>query len=307
VRATARAVAEKVGDRARLGVFDGCSGIGAYLMGNYGEARELLTRALDEMAADPVEMRWQIDVGTFFLVASLFALGELRAMTELHQRVLADAEERGDLYVQRGMRGWRANVSWLVRGRAAEARAQATRARSPRRAGERFHLHHFYDLVCDTMLDPYEGKGDDAYLRIEGVADDVANARLLRIQSVAVDFDWLRGTAALAAGELAAAAAAERALVKRETPVAAVLAAQIRAGLALAAGETEATETALRETIGAAAAAGLGVHLAVARWRLGRLRRGGSVELDDAQRWMEREGVADPEALVQMMSPLPRG
>jgi len=53
-------------------------------------------------------------------------------------------------------------------------------------------------------------------------------------------------------------------------------------------------------------AAGCGVHLAVARWRLGTLR-GGGPELDDARRWMAREGVADPEALVRMMSPLPRG
>jgi len=128
----------------------------------------------------------------------------------------------------------------------------------------------------------------------------------LRIQSIAVDFHWMRGASALAAGELHEAQRAERALVKCDTPNGAMCAAQIRAGRAIAAGDKDDAEAALRETIGAAAAAGLGVHLAVARWRLGTMRRG-SAELDDARRWMEREGVADPEALVRMMSPLPQG
>jgi tRNA A-37 threonylcarbamoyl transferase component Bud32 len=306
VVATTRTIAERVGDRARMGLFDGCSGIGAYLMGHYAEGRERLTRALDAMATDPAEMRWQIDVATFFLVTVLWNLGELRAMNELHDRVLDDAEERGDAYVQRAMRGWRGNASWLARGRVAEARANADRARSPRGPRDRFHLHHYYDLVCDTLLDLYEGKGDDAYLRIESVADDVAGFHLLRIQSIAIDFHGLRGAAAIAAGELVEAQRAEKALAKLDTPVSVAIAAQVRAGRLLAMGDKDGAETALRETIGAAAAAGLGVHLAVARWRLGTLR-GGSAELDDARRWMEREGVADPEAFVRMMSPLPRG
>jgi eukaryotic-like serine/threonine-protein kinase len=304
VVATTRAIAEKVGDRARLGVYDGCAGIGAYLMGHYAEARDRLTRSLEGMATDPVEMRWQLDVANYFLVTCLWALGDLRLMNELHDRVLADAEERGDAYVQRVMRGWRSNVSWLVRGRVAEARRHADWARSPWKEGERFHLHHHYDLVCDTLLDLYEGKGGDAYLRLEGLADTIASSHLLRIQSVAIDYQWLCGAAAVAACQPEAALRAERALAKIDTPVSTVLASQIRAGRMLAADDKEAAETALRETIGAAAAAGLGVHLAVARWRLGTLRGGGSAELDDARRWMEQEEVADPEALVRMMSPL---
>ena len=255
ILAETRAIVERVGDRARVGLYEGCAGIGAYLMGQFAEARDRLTRALEATADDPVEMRWQMDVAAFFLVSSLWWLGELRELNEVHDRVLADAEERGDQYVQRAMRGWRSNVSWLVRGRLAEARAQAERARTSRPAGARFHLHHYYDLVCDTMIDLYDGRGADAWLRLEGAADDVARSHLLRIQATRIEYHWLRGAAALGAGDAAAAWDAERALVKCDTPTAKLLAAQVRAGCALAAGDAEGAERALREAIGAAAAA----------------------------------------------------
>ncbi len=239
--ARGRALARRLGQPDLEGIIEAAGGLASYLAGRFREAADRLHAGELTLRDHAAEARWQLDLAQIFRVANLWHLGELRELARVQPRYLREAEDTGNAYLQRGMRGWRSNVAWLVRGDPAEARAQAARARPGRGKGEPFHLQHYYDVVANTQIDLYERDGDAALARIDACWAELDGSRLRRIQMVDIEANWLRGAAAVAAARhdrarLDLATRCALALERHDAPSARVLAAQLRGAIAARAG-----------------------------------------------------------------------
>jgi eukaryotic-like serine/threonine-protein kinase len=308
--ARARSLAERHGHPEVSGFIEASAGVASYLTARFREAHDRIISGELRMKQNPSEMRWQLDLCGIFRVATLWCLGDLQELLRVHPEYLRDAEERGNVYAQRGLRGWRSNVVWLIRGDPAEARVQAVRSQAPRGKGAPFHLHHYYDAVAQTLIDLYQRQGDDAFARLEGIWKEIDRSRLMRVQIVDAECHWLRGTAAVAAarhdrGRLAIAEACADHLDALASPYARVVAAQLRGAAAARRGAREPAIEALRAAIASAEVADMAVHRAVAQLRLGALAGGpdGRAMVAAAEAWLAGQGVADPVAFANMISP----
>jgi hypothetical protein len=308
--ARARAVAARIGAPEVRGFVESAGGLASYLSGRFREAADRLDAGAAAMRQNPSEMRWQLDLCEIYGVATLWCLGELREMLRVQPDYLRAAEERGNVYAQRGLRGWRSNVVWLIGDDPAEARAQAHQAAPGRGRGEPFHLHHYYDMLCHAMIDLYEQKVGDAFARMEAAWPEVERAQLMRIQSVEAECLWLRGTAAVAAarhdrGRLPAALACAEQLDRIGSPYTRVLAAQLRGAWALRRDARGAAIEALRAAIASAEVAEMAAHHAAARLRLGSVLGGaeGRSLTESAETWLRDQGVVDPRRFCNMLSP----
>jgi eukaryotic-like serine/threonine-protein kinase len=310
ILARARRGAEKLGAGDVRGYVEAAGGLGSYLAGRFREGNDRMIAGELLMRENPTEVRWQLDVCEIFRIAVLWNLGELREMLRLQPTYLRSAEERGSVYSQRGLRGWRSNAAWLIRDEPVEARLQAVKASLGRGQGEPFHLHHYYDLLAHTQIDLYERKPEDAFARVDAGWRELVDSHLLRVQLLDIEAHWLRGATAVAAarvdrGRLAIAEKAVRRLEGITSPQARVMAAQLRGGLCIRVGAHTAAVEALREAIASAELAEMAAHHAVARLRLGLLLGGaeGRTLVEHAQLWMRDQGVVAPDAFAGLLSP----
>ncbi|HUQ02689.1 MAG TPA: protein kinase [Kofleriaceae bacterium] len=298
----AYALATELGQSDLRGFVLACGGVAAYLRGEFPLARSRLSEGEHLLRESGPDMRWQLDTTEVFQISSLWCLGKLRELTRLHPVYLRAAEEAGNVHLERGLRGWRANVAWLIKDDPATARHQAQLAAPPGADGQ-FHLHHYYDVYANTMIDLYEGRGAVAAERIERAWKGLASSHLLRIQLVDVEVHYLRAVAA-AMTRRDGTACVEH-LDKVGTPVARTLAAQARGALARARGDRNGGLSALRIAGELAEQSGMSLHRAVAEMRLGEVEGGpaGEKRAATAVAALRAEGVADVERFASMLSP----
>jgi len=308
--AYARQLAHQLDVPEVRGFVEANGGLASYLSGRFREAHDRIRDGELLMRRNPLEMQWVLDLSEIYRIATLWSLGELREILRLHSEYLRAAEERGDAYSQRGLRGWRSNLVWLIRDDPAEARAQARRADTGRGLGEHFHLHHYYDVLAHTMIDLYESDGAAAFQRMATTWKEIDGSHLLRIQAVRAECLWLRGTAAVASARgavdrLAIADACAKRLANIDSPYASVIGAQLHAAIHLRRGRKEAAIDALRGTIVAAERSEMAAHGAVARLRLGLVLgdAAGQEMIATAEAWMRDQGVVSPRAFAAMLSP----
>jgi hypothetical protein len=310
ILARARGLAARLDQVDARGFVEASGGLASYLTGRYREAHDRIRAGELLIRENPHEMRWQLDLCEIFRTATLWCLGELRELLKAQPEYLRSAEERGNVYAQQGLRGWRSNVVWLIKNDPAEARVQAQRASPGRGPQEPFHLHHYYDVLAHTMIDLYEHKGDEAMVRVESAANDVEKAHLFRVQTVDIEFHWLRGTAAVAAArhdrsKLHVADRCVRRLEGIAAPYARVAAAQLLGAASARRGAKDRAIEALRACIASAEVAEMMAHHAVARMRLAQLVGGpdGRAAGEAAEKWLLDQGVVDPAAFANMLSP----
>ncbi len=288
-----------------------CGGVAAYLRGEFTLACSRLAEGEALLRDSGPDMRWQLDTAEVFQLTALWCLGRLRELARLHPVYLRAAEDAGNVHLERGLRGWRANVVWLVKDDPATARRQA-QAAAPTAEDGVFHLHHYYDVYANVLIDLYLGRAS-ASERVERAWKAFVGSRLLRIQLVDMETHFLRGTAAIVA---ARARAGDGALLDRAsqcadhldqigTPVARTLAAQVRGALAPLRGDREGARAALRVAAELAQASGMSVHRAVAELRLGELEGGpdGEARAAAATAALRAEGIVSVERFAAMLSP----
>jgi hypothetical protein len=206
------------------------------------------------------------------------------------------------VHLLRGLRGWRSNAAWLIRGDVAGAREAAALAASSRAAGEPFHLHHWYDLLAHVALDLYERRHDQVWARIDGAWRELERSHLQRIEAVDAESHALRGAAALLGGRTSLAARCAARLDKIGSPLSRVLLGQLRGAMAASAGDREAARHHLGAAIAAAEAAGTMAHRAAAALRLARVE-GDAAGIEEALAWFRGQGVVDPWSFAAILSP----
>jgi len=315
VSARLDAVTERVGNPGLTGFASFFKGVSAFILGQWRDARYLLERGTKAMRDHSVGLRWEINVAELYYAATLFYLGETREMSRLVPLLVRDAIERGDVYAQHGQRAWRSNVAWLVLGRPDEARAHAAAVAAERKTAEGFHLQHYFELLAQTQIDLYVGDDDAAWRRMEAVWKQLRSSYLLGIKSIGIEAWFLRARVLLSRAFRADAAERKRLarearrvarqLDREDAAWASAFATQVRALVALLAGDRAAAAVGLERAERAFAACDMSLMASVVLRRRGELDGGaiGAALVQASVDAQAGQAIADPAAMSRMLCP----
>jgi hypothetical protein len=308
------ALGRRLGDAGIEGHGLAAAALSAYLSGFWRESLERARAAEKALRDHGRSARWLLNLTEYFMGTMNWCLGDVNEMVRLVAVYLRDAEERGDLYAQRALRGWRTNVAWLAVDRPDEARAQVESvAAPPLLRGETAQLAHYYELISQAQIDLYQGHGEAALARVEAMWPALHAAMLLRIQSIQIEAYFLRARAALAVAQGAAPDARVR-LVRLARGCAKsmdgagaawgrALATLVRAGAARVVDDADGEVALLRAACVGLDATEMTLFAAAARHRLGRRLAGdeGATLAREAEARMKTQGVVNRAPLGRML------
>lgn len=195
VGARLKQVAMRIGLPHVIGFADTAIGIAHHMGGRWREAREHLESGLASLRDHGAGVRWEIDTGDTYWLATLFYLGDWRELARLTQLLLRDAIDRGDQVAQQSLRTGRSNAAWLMIGKPDEARAQLAIS-MPEMEG--FHLQHLSAAVAAASIDLYVGDAAGARKRLDDAWPSVDRLGVLRLQQPRVELLYLRARILLA-------------------------------------------------------------------------------------------------------------
>src|ERR1043165_3762502 len=196
VAARLKSVALRIAYPHIIGLADAAMGIAAHMNGRWADARGHLEAGLATLRDHGAGVRWEIDLGDTFWLATLFYLGEWREMTRLTQVLLREASDRGDVVAQLGLRTGRCNFAWLLANRPDEAQTQL--AAAGQTLGEGFHLPHVQAIVAQINLDLYVGAGAQASRRLTEAWPSFEQIGVTRLQQPRIELNLLRARVLLA-------------------------------------------------------------------------------------------------------------
>lgn len=309
VAARLKAVAVRVAYPHIIGLADAAMGIAAHMSGRWVDARQYLEAGLATLRDHGAGVRWEIDVGETFWLATLFYLGEWREMVRLTHVLLREASDRGDVVAQQGLRTGRCNLTWLLLNRPDEAQAQlATAAQT---LGDGFHLPHVQAVVAQVNIELYTGNGAPALRRLLEAWPGIERIGVLRLQQPRVELAALRARCLLAdrgvADRLRQARQLADELVKEGAMYAAGLGHLIRAAVHAWAGDGDEALAELALADDDLTGSGMRGLLQIGRLRRARLEGGaGGVARGEAALDALRDlGAVEPERLADHLLPWP--
>ncbi len=308
--ATAKRLAERSGDEEGLGLYEIAYGICEYLRGRWTSSVELLDRAYSRLVG---LRRWQANASVYRVYA-LTARGDLPEVRSQTERLLADAEQRGDLYTAVNLRGSHPMAAWMAADDVEGARRHL-RESIANWSHTRFFVQHWQCMLWETEAHLYSGEGAHAWQRLARDERPLRGSLLLRVQLIRSLTLFVRGRSAVASLEgigepergerLAAAHGAQDRLQRERMPWTDALAAMLAASVAGSSGDAAAAESALRRAIALADAVEMALHAAAARRCLGSLLGGeaGNALVKEAEETMKTRGVRVPARYAQMLVP----
>jgi hypothetical protein len=312
--ARAREVAEKNGDPYHIGLVEASSGLGHFLFGRWRLAHDHLEAGLRLMRDHGVDARWEIDISEMFYLSSLYYLGEVRDLVKWTPILLREAEDRGDVYAQHGIRAWRSNFAWLAMGKPEDARAHVLGVANERGEVGDFHLHDYYQLISAGAIDLYVGDGEGALHRVESAWPQLEASQLLRVQTVHIEALFLLGRAAVACAHATRKNRAARIAIARRcagelraAPVAwsQALGILLEASTAHADGDLEAAVRGYTDAEVRFRAADMRLFERAVRLARGEVvgGAGGTALREDANEWMTEQGIVDTVAMSKVIAP----
>jgi hypothetical protein len=285
-------------------------GVGLFLRGRWKPALDMLDGAMANVPNN--RAGWQSNANLFGAYCLVF-LGEYRELKRRRTRLLADAEQRGDLYVSVQLRASHPLVLCLVADDPETARRDAHEAMA-QWSQAKFLVQHWQAMLCEADIELYVGDGARAQARVERDASALKWSLLGECQFIRGLTEFARGRAAVASLDAVpslrrARLAEARHMAKRldrermewTTPLARI----VSAGIANATGDRRAAIAALRAAAETADGQGMTMHAAAARYQLGSFlgdREGGEL-VQRAEAAMRLEEVRAPACLAAMFVP----
>jgi len=294
-----------------LGTLAATTGLVEYVLGNYEVARGHLERANAYFLAC-IGVAWEISVIRLFSLICLYYEGRLDELARRLPPILAEAEDRGDLFTATSIRVATQHVVLIAAGRGDEARVNADDAMA-RWSQTGFQMQHRYALLTHVEIDLSQGRHREAYARLERAWRTIESSMLLRIRQQRIDTLSARGRAAVAAAQhggdrkalLAAAAHHAGRIIREDMPWAVAQGRLITAAVAAGSDRPEDAVSELRRASAGFTSAGMALHAAAARRRLGALLGGdeGGQLVRGAERWMTAAGVTNVHGMMEMLAP----
>ena len=204
IAARLKSVALRIAYPHIIGLADTAMGIAAHMSGRWADARGHLEAGLATLRDHGAGVRWEIDVGETFWLATLFYLGEWRELGRLTQLLLREASDRGDIVAQQRLRTGRCSLAWLLLNRPDHAQAQLSLG--VQTLGNGFHLPHAQATIAQINIELYTGQHAAAARRLTEAWPNIEQLGLLRLQQPRIELTLLRARVLLA--ELAVGGAA---------------------------------------------------------------------------------------------------
>ncbi len=306
----ARTLSENGKDPAGFALYQITYGVCQYLRGDWRSA----IRRLDQVSASLAAVRrWNANAAVFSVYALVY-LGDLREAKARTLRLLADAEQRGDLYTSVNLRASHPMAAWLGSDDIAGARRHLDEAMQvwPKTG---FLVQHWQSMLWETEVELYAGDGAAAWDRLERDSRALVRSHMFRVQLIEILTHFVRGRSAVASagglgeadrGKRLADARREQTILENEgMPWAAPLAAMLAASIAAESGDDAGAQAALSRAIHTAETVEMALHAAAARRKLGTLLGGepGDAMAAQADEAMKTLGVRVPERYAQMLLP----
>lgn len=236
-------------------------------------------------------------------------LGALQRCRALSSEAIRSGQQRGDRYLEGTARLLRVPSMLAIDDLHTARRGDGAALWTPPETG--YHTQHYYAYNADVEVALYEGRAVDRLDELSRAFDALEASMLFRVQLVRVVALGLHGRTCLAAasasGELehlrGKVARVARRLSRERFACADVLAHLLQAGLAPR-GSDEAVAH-LRRAVEDGERAGMRLHTAAARDRLGRLLGGveGPALREQAARFAANEGIVHPERMFEATAP----
>jgi eukaryotic-like serine/threonine-protein kinase len=306
----ARRLAADGGNAESQAFVDGTRGMALFLRGRWREAQEALDASNARLPAN--RNQWNANA-VLFGIRSLYFAGEIRELARRQARVVGVALDRGDLYTAVNLAATTTMTVHLAADDPEGARREA-HAGMAQWSQTGFLVQHFQAMAFEPDVDLYLGDGAAAYRRLMRDYPALKRSLLLRVQFVRGIFHYTRGRCAVAAAgaepgqrdaRIAEARRAARQLDREHMPWTTALAAIVRAAAENAASRREPAIAALRDAIAASEAAGMAMHAAAARCRLGELLGGeeGNALARSAAHAIAAEGIRNVPRWVAIYLP----
>ncbi len=309
VGARLKAIAAKLATPHVIGFADAAVGIAAHMGGRWREALVQLESGLAALRDHGAGVRWEINTGDTYWLATLFYLGEWRELARLTQLLLRDAIDRGDEVAQQTLRTGRSNAAWLMLDKPDEARAQL--AIPMPTIGAVFHLPHVSATIAAINIDLYADDLDRARDRLAEVWPHVERLGLLRLQQPRIELAYLRARILLADprrdGFLREARTLGDEMIKEGAGWATGLGHLVRASCHAWAGNIDTSLNELDSAEAALAAADMQGHVQVVRICRGRLEGGPgpTARAEAAKDFLKDIGGVAPDRVAAFLMPWP--
>ena len=311
VAARLHSLAARMEHPPMIGLAETALGIAAYMSGQWGDARSHLESGLAILRDHGAGVRWEIDVGETYWLASLYYLGEWRELMRQSEPILRDALERGDVVSQIGVRTGRASLGWLIAHRPDEARIQLAAAEASLAPG--FHLPHVLAIQAATNIDLYVGDVVAAATRLEHAWPQLDQIGVLRMQHLRIELTSLRARTILSdprrplEDRVRMVRPIAEELIKEGAPWAIALGQLLRAATQYARHDIDGAIVSLLAAENQLAATGMIGWLHAARMRRGRVEGGpGGIARAEAARDLLNElGAQNPDRIAALLVPWP--
>ena len=291
----------------------GTRGLMLHCLGDWREGSRFYHQAALAAHGTRSGARWVELSAAMFGLLGLAHLGDFAELTRKGPLILADALEKGDVYSETSVRVTIAYLVSLGAGDSVGARAHL-RIAAQRWVQKGFHIQHYHRLHAETKVDLYEGDAANAYRRIVELRTQAKRVYMDRVELLNILGGHLHGLAALALARIAPER--KRRLVKEahrwgrtivgyDAPWAEGIGLILSAGAAAQCGHSvEAIELAGR-AVDALESNDMPYYAAGARWRRGQALGGtdGDRDVAQAREWFTRQGVKDPERLLEIVAP----
>ena len=287
-------------------------GVAAFLQGRFKDSVTFCDQAEGIFREHCTGVTWELDTAQVYSLWSRTYLGELAELRRRWEILLTAAGERGDLFAIANLSTHIMAVMRLVNDEPDLADAELTRVmgRWPQR-GYSVQQHHA--LLVRTLIELYRGEAEKAWRLIADYDTTYRASFLVRSQHVRIDLLQLRARSALAASvacggrsDLLRAAAHDACRLERERmPWSLALAWLVRAGISAARGDLAGCVPLLEGAVKRFAAADMELFAVAARRKLGQLLTGGrgAQLIAEADLWLARQGVRDPDRFCGMTVP----
>jgi serine/threonine protein kinase len=310
--------ARGIGERGRsmqvAALVDMATGYAELVLGRFQEGLAFNDRSAETLREHCPGAYWDLRAAQIGAIWSIGWMGDLNELAARVEQGVREAEHRGDIYLATTLRTGPTSLTWLRRGDAAGTRALVLEAtRQWTQSG--YHSQHYWSLFALARIDLYEGDGRAAHARVSREWARIERAMIPRIRLMGTQALHLRASAAL--GAAAAEQGSERArliraaerdarrLTRMDWTIAAPFAHLVHAGVSALRGDADRAATELGEAARGFGQSRMGLHLAAARWHLGKLIAGdaGTRLVVQAERWMASQRIVSPARMAGMLAP----
>lgn len=194
----AHAVARSLSDPYSEAFVTMSDGATHWLRGRWRAARASVEAALDVYERACTGVTWEKDTARFVALSALAHEGDFDELDRRYGVVLADAVERGDLYLEVQLRTRFGPLLELRQGRPEAARASIHRALG-RWSASGYQIVHYWGFINRVHALLYEGDARGAWREVLAGTPPLKRSFMLMGQYYRVQFRELVGKAALAA------------------------------------------------------------------------------------------------------------